>query len=359
MIVKTLKVRNFRNYEKAEAEFSPGLNLITGKNAQGKTNLLESLVYLSMTRSHRVSNDRKLIRNDAPFADVSCVYDDGMERTLEAVIHPKGKTLKVRNQPVKKSSEFVGLLNVVLFAPDDLKIFTDAPASRRRVMNQEITKISPKYLVALSRYQSLLKDRNILLKGDRIDANLLDTLDEQMAAAEAQVVFDRRRFAEYIDGKITDYYRELSNDTVIVRMRYKCCTDARESLRENLLKMHRDARQADLEKRVTTCGIHHEDLIFEMNGTGITSLASQGQKRMTMLSFKMALLDYIRLETNQSPVLLLDDVLSELDSERQRKLLEMVSEPYQCMITATEIPEFMRNKEMKQFMVDDGKIISL
>ncbi len=359
MIVKSLKLRNFRNYEKAEVTFSPGLNLITGKNAQGKTNLLESLVYLSMTRSHRISNDRRLIRNDAPFADISCVYDDGMERELEAIIHPKGKTLKVRRQPVKRSSEFVGLLNVVLFAPDDLTLFTDSPADRRRVMNQEITKISGRYLAALNRYQNLLKDRNILLKNDRIDRSLLDTLDEQMAAMEVMIVQIRRKFCESIDAGITNYYRELSGDSVIVRMKYKCCITETENLEEALLKMHRDARDHDLEKHVTTCGIHHEDLIFEMNGTNITMLASQGQKRMTMLAFKLALLDFIRTETDRSPVLLLDDVLSELDSERQQKLLEMVCEPYQCMITATEVPQFMKDADMKQFVIEDGSLIAL
>ena len=158
MQIRTLQLRNYRNYERAVIRFAPGMNILTGLNAQGKTNLLESLVYLSLTRSHRLNDDQQLIRSGCEAARISCAYEDGIERKIEAVIHKGGKTLLVNGQPVHRSSEFIGLLNVVLFAPDDLGLFTDAPRERRRLMNQEIAKISPAYLKAVSRYQNLLRE---------------------------------------------------------------------------------------------------------------------------------------------------------------------------------------------------------
>jgi len=363
MIVKNLKLRNFRNYERAEIQWNPGMNLITGKNAQGKTNLLESLVYLSLTRSHRISDDKKLIKEGAPFADIQCLYEDNLEREIEAVIHPKGKTLLVRRQPMKRSSEFIGLLNVVLFAPDDLSLFTDAPRERRRIMNQEITKVSSKYLLSLNQYQNLLKNRNVLLKSYNVDQTLLDTLDEQMARAQIIVIKMRKEFAEQIQKVLPQKYIELAEDDPKVSVTYKCCLeeipDEDEEVYQKLLQMHRDAREKDLEYHMTTAGCHHDDLFFEMNGSNLINTASQGQKRMVMLAFKLSLLNYIEHETKKKPVLLLDDVLSELDYQRQKKLLEMVKEPYQCVITATEVPEFLKNQEMSEFHIENGNIIQI
>jgi DNA replication and repair protein RecF len=363
MIVKKIRLRNFRNYENAEIEFNPEMNLITGKNAQGKTNLLESLVYLSLTRSHRISDDKKLIKDGCEFAYIKCIYEDDLERDLEAVIHAKGKTLLVRKQPMKRSSEFIGLLNVVLFAPDDLSLFTDAPRERRRIMNQEITKISSKYLLSLNQYQNLLKDRNVLLKSFNIDQTLLDTLDEQMAKAQVIVVRMRKEFVDTVSHILPQKYIELAEDDPKVSVSYKCCLenvpDTDEEIYQKLLEMHRKAREKDLEYHVTTAGCHHDDLIFEMNHSNLIDTASQGQKRMVMLAFKLSLLKYIEEKTGKRPVLLLDDVLSELDYQRQKKLLEMVKGPYQCVITATDVPDFLKNQEMSEFHIENGKITQI
>ena len=181
MIIDTLKLRNFRNYENLSVTFDPKLNVITGQNAQGKTNLLESIVYMSLTRSHRILNEKKLIREDMPFAEIRCIFsDEGDRKELGAVIHPQGKTLLVNRYPVKKTSDFIGLLNVVIFSPDDLYLFNEMPRERRKVMNQEIAKISSGYLLAMNRYQNFLKERNSLLKNRTVDETYLDILDEQM-----------------------------------------------------------------------------------------------------------------------------------------------------------------------------------
>ena len=357
MILRTLKLRNFRNYESAEICLSPGLNLITGQNAQGKTNLLESLVYLSLTRSHRISDDRKLIHEGSDFADIRCEYEDDRIQSLRAVIHPKGKTLMVRGQPVRKSSEFIGLLNVVLFAPDDLRVFSDQPRERRRILNQEITKVSGKYLLALNHYQNLLKERNVLLKAQNRDLRYLDILDEQMAREECRIIQERNSFIHQIQSIMPALYRDIASDDITVTVRYKCCIEDPENVSEDILcQMHRDSREKDLENRVTSAGIHREDILFELEGKNLITLASQGQKRMTMLAFKMALLRYIQNTTGKRPVLLLDDVLSELDPIRQKKLLDMVKAPYQCIITSTDLPEYLNREEITEFTVSNGTV---
>lgn len=357
MIVENLTLRNFRNYESASIQFSKGLNVITGRNAQGKTNLLESLIYLSLTRSHRINDDKKMIKDDEAFADIKCEFlDGGTKRNIEAIIHNKGKTLIVHKQPVKRSSEFIGLLNVILFSPDDLTLFNDAPKERRKILNQEITKISSKYLQSLNQYQNLLKERNLLLKQFNFDHKLLDTLDEQMSKEEVVIIKYRKDFIKSIDTSITPLYQQLSSDTCKVHVQYQSCIDE-EVTYENILKKHLENRSKDIENHVTTFGIHREDMIFEMDGKNLIHVASQGQKRMTVLSFKMALLKYVEERTNKKPILLLDDVLSELDSQRQRKLMEMVGNEYQCILTTTEIPQFMKNKNMKVFQIENGKIL--
>lgn len=357
MIIRSLKLRNFRNYENVSIDLCEGMNILTGENAQGKTNLLESLVYLSLTRSHRISSEKKLIRENMPFADIICRMEDGGEKQLRAIIHSQGKTLLINDSPVRRSSDFIGQLNVVLFAPDDLYIFSDHPRERRRIMNQEITKISNQYLMSLNMFQNLLKERNIILKRDHADEKYLDILDEQMSECEETVIRMRRQFAEEVSESMIPLYRELSADSnTEMSLRYRCCIGDEEANKENILAMHRQMRDRDKENRMTVSGIQREDLIFEMNGRNLIQTASQGQKRMTMLAFKMALLRYIRRQTGKQPVLLLDDVLSELDSFRQKKLLEMVQYPCQCLITATDVPDEIRKGSFREFRIHNGTV---
>ena len=265
----------------------------------------------------------------------------------------------IHKRPLKKSSEFIGLLNVVLFSPDDLRIFNDQPKERRRVMNQEITKVSTKYLLSLNQYQMYLKDRNALLKSEKIDFNYLDILDEQMAKVEAHIIRERRKFLEVIQSVISKIYQELSGSQIKLEVTYKTFVENIEKLEEKILEIHRESRQKDIEYHITKVGIHLDDLIFKMDDQNLIYFASQGQKRMAMLSFKLALLNYIKLMTKKQPILLLDDVLSELDYSRQKKLLQMVQLDFQCIITTTEIPDFLKHADMTEFRIEGGKIFPL
>ncbi|NCB32274.1 MAG: DNA replication/repair protein RecF [Erysipelotrichia bacterium] len=357
MIAEELHLKNFRSYESCSISFSEGMNIITGNNAAGKTNLLESLVYLSLTRSHRINDDSQLIHYGTKYAQISCSFKDGIEKKISALIRPDGKTLLIEKQPVKRSSEFVGMLNVVLFAPDDLGVFTDAPRARRRIMNQEITKISPKYLAALTDYQNLLKERNSLLKNSMPDGRMLEVLDAQMIQKSAVIIQARKAFAVGISQYMKPQYMNLSDEDTDCRLKYVSCIDTDESdVKQQLERMYFDSRQRDIENHVTGFGIHREDLIFELDHRGVTEHASQGQKRMMMLAFKMSLLQFIEDASKKKAVFLLDDVLSELDRNRQQKLIELTSGKWQCIITATELPAYLKMNSIKEFRIRDGKI---
>lgn len=355
MIIEKVWLRNFRNYEKAEITWNPNMNVITGNNAQGKTNLLESLVYLSLTRSHRLHEDNQLIQFDKEMAKIGCEVMEEDEKTkLEVVLHPGGKTLLLNNQPIQRSSEFIGKLNVVLFSPDDLNLFQDAPRSRRRVMDQEITKMNYRYLLALNQYRTLLKNRNALLKQYHVDESYLDTLDEQMIQAEITIIEERKKFIKGINFFMNAIYQELADEKNEIHLTYESCVE--EANEEALRNLYVSNRKKDLETHVSNVGIHREDMQFMMNDKNLLQIASQGQKRMVMLSFKIALLKVIKEITKKNPVLLLDDVLSELDKHRQAKLITMIGNTYQCMITTTAIPEALQNEAMNEYRVEQGKI---
>ena len=356
MIVKTLRLRNFRNYESLSITFDPQMNWILGDNAQGKTNLLESLVCLSITRSFRIAEDRKLIRTGAEFADLSCMIQAENEVSLREVIHTGGKTLFVNRRPVLKTSEFIGLLNTVLFSPDDLGIFLDAPAARRKLLDQEITKVSSGYLFALRKYRSLLKDRNSLLKQQKPDTAYLSVLEERMREESALIIRERREFIASINSRIRDLYRNLSGEDSVLALQYQCCIrDMPEE--EGLRTLYENTRAKDLELHMTTGGVHRDDIVFTLNGENVIYTASQGQKRMIMLAMKLAFIPYIEEKRGSRAVLLLDDVLSELDEERQRRLIGLIRHTGQCVITGTEMPAFLRSENPKIFTVSRGHMI--
>ncbi len=360
MYVRSLKLRGFRNYDALDVSFTPGINVITGPNAQGKTNLLESLVYLSLTRSHRVAQDRKLIQEGAPFASLSCIYHEGgRDYDLEAVIHPQGKTLMIHKQTVRRASSFIGKLNVILFAPDDLHFFLDSPRERRRLLNQEITKLSNSYLLSLNRYQNMLKDRNLLLKEMNPDMLYLSALNEKMAEEEAGIIQARRDMVNGINDSLNDLYHYLANDdSTDVKLAYDCCIKDEACTKENLTAMHEASTKRDLETHMTNTGIHRDDISFLMNGIKAGDIASQGQKRMLMLSFRMALHAYIRKVSGRNAVLLLDDVMSELDEEKQQRLLNMISDDVQCIITTTSLSAFLRQRKINELTIQSGRLIS-
>lgn len=353
MRIKDLQLRNYRNYEYADLKLHAGINVFYGLNAQGKTNLLESLIFLSLSHSHRTNEDTALIRKGEQYARLHCIVDDF---SLTAIIHEKGHTLFKNRELMKKSSDFIGLLNVILFSPDDLWIFQSAPKMRRRMIDLEIGKMDRSYVSILNQFRLLLKERNAFLKKNKTDTIYLDILNQRLVNLEIQIIEQRSAFIDAINQYIGMYYEKLSHTSIPVSMVYKCCID-QPYTEEKLVSLHASSEVRDQMMQSTTCGIHHEDIQFQFDEQDINVMASQGQKRMVMLALKMSMLQIIEDRTKQQAILLLDDVLSELDEKRQECLLQMRTHS-QMILTTAIVPPILRTNADRLFRIEHGNIFA-
>lgn len=360
MKIINVKCRYFRNIENCNIHLNPGINVIIGKNGQGKTNFLESIYYLSTTRSFRVLKDQDLIQHQKELSKIEAnIKDNDISRNLTCVIHSKGKSCFIGNQQISKTSEFVGKLNAILFSPSDLEIFNSSPKIRRRMMDVEIGKIDSFYSFQLNRYNRLMKERNASLKMENLNHDILDALEEQMIDAEKVIIEKRLNFIHFINDRLTSIYHHLSGENNIITCQYQGIVNYINDnfCEEQKIKL-KESRQRDWILKATTHGIHRDDLSFMMDNNILDHVASQGQRRMTVLSLKLAFIDYVTDKTGKKPILLLDDVLSELDSEKRKNLFNSIPEGIQTIITTTELDEMIREipSKPKVFMMDKGKI---
>lgn len=329
MLIKSIKLNNFRNYSSIQIPFHEKLNIIIGPNGIGKTNILESIIVASNTKSFRTNNDSDLIKKDSEYSKVSVDSNIGK---LDVVINRNNKSLIINDNPVKRSSEFIGKLNAILFKPSDLELFNQSPKERRKLLDVEIGKISKEYLKAILTYNHLLKDKNKLLKEEKIDEIYLDLLDKKMIPEIFTIISHREKFFNIINSNINYYYQKLSGTNTNIKVIYKKCSD-KELIKENLNK----TREKDEFYHYSYYGPHHDDYYFEFNGKELNSIASQGQIRMCLIAFKFSLIKYIKETSNVDPIILLDDVLSELDINNQKRLLENLPKNCQVIITDTDI----------------------
>ncbi|MBR5340480.1 MAG: DNA replication/repair protein RecF [Erysipelotrichaceae bacterium] len=339
MLIRTLRLRDYRNYYRKFVEFDPHLNIIIGKNGSGKTNILESIVVVSNTKSYRTNEDSDLIRNGADFATINLVSDDF---EYKVVINKKNKSLYINNNLVKRTSSFIGKINAILFKPSDLELFTQSPSERRKLLDIELSKISNSYIQSLLNYNSLLKDKNRLLKELELDEVLLDVINESMAPLIRIIVKEREDFFDTINEYISPIYEMISGKEANIVITYKKCSEIGD-VKEELLK----AKERDIYYHYTTYGPHHDDYRFTIDGHDINAYASQGQKRMILIAFKFALMRYVQRQTSRTPIVLLDDILSELDKENQERLLNIIPSDTQVIITNTDINDIDIKKPYK------------
>ncbi|MEG0314203.1 MAG: DNA replication/repair protein RecF [Erysipelotrichaceae bacterium] len=359
MIVKKIELRNFRNYKDIKLSLEQGINILYGKNAQGKTNLLEAILYLSTTQSHRTNDDLNLIKeNEEFFCIKSEVEDMNKKFCIAATISKKGKNLSLYNNPIKKVSEFIGLINAVIFCPDDLNLFSSSPRIRRRFIDIELSKLSREYIKALNCYVKLLKNRNICLKSKKVDLVLIDTITKQMIDYEILILRERNKFLKRNVEIAQNYYKTLSNDEA--KLDYKYISNIEYSsdddiLKANLINAYEKTKERDLMTFQTNTGIHKDDFVIMLDDHEIGSFGSQGQKRSVIISMKLGIIDMIKEKINEYPILLLDDVFSELDINRRKKLLELLPDKIQTLITTTEIEEFIEiKKDINYLEVKNG-----
>ncbi|RFU62514.1 DNA replication/repair protein RecF [Peribacillus glennii] len=345
MHIEHLKLKNYRNYEDLEISFENKVNVILGENAQGKTNVMESIFVLAMAKSHRTSNDKDLIRWDEEYAKIEGRIRKRLTSIpLELVISKKGKKAKSNHIEQQKLSQYVGTMNVVMFAPEDLHLVKGSPQVRRRFIDMEIGQVSPVYLHDMSQYQKILQQRNHYLKLLQIrkqtDTAMLDVLTEQLIEYAARIIDKRYQFLSLLQEWAEPIHSGISRNLEKLKIEYKPSLDVSESM--DLTKMIEEfedkfvkIRTREIERGVTLIGPHRDDLVFFVNGRDVQTFGSQGQQRTTALSLKLAEIELIHSEIGEYPILLLDDVLSELDDYRQSHLLNTIQGKVQTFVTTT------------------------
>lgn len=347
MKLTELSLKNYRNYQTVDLTFQRSLTIFLGENAQGKTNLLESIYFLAMTRSHRTSHEQEIIRWGADLATVKGVIEKKTSKIpLEIQLSKKGRKTKVNYLEQKKLSDYIGQMNVILFAPEDLSLVKGSPALRRKFLDMELGQINPLYLYDLVQYQGILKQRNQYLKqlADKKQKDLLylDILSEQLADFGSKVLFQRLKFIEEMEFWANQIHQKISNQRETLKIEYLSSLgitkeQSTEEIREIFLATLTKNRQRELFKTATSVGPHRDDLIFRVNEQDVQAYGSQGQQRTTALSVKLAEIDLMKAQTGEYPILLLDDVMSELDDQRQMQLLETIEGKVQTFLTTTTL----------------------
>ncbi len=365
MIVRKIALNGFRNYEWETAVFDAGTNVICGANAQGKTNLLEAVYMLSSGRSFRTRFDRELVGFGFSSAEILAeISSHGREQTVRIALQP-GQTKKIQvNGARKTAAELASVVNTVLFSPDDLNLIKEGAAQRRRLMDNAISQIRPRYAELLAEFNRLYEHKTRILRDWREKPSLLDTLDEfsdGMCRASAQLIRYRASFAARLNEAAAPIHREFSGEGEALDIRYatvSTVTDPFAPAREIYYQIcdHQEKhRQAELESAQCLTGAHKDDLDISINGRAARSFASQGQTRTAALSVKLAEREIFLAETGEYPILLLDDVLSELDLRRQEFVLNRIGGG-QTLITCCEDEGISRRTGGRVLLVENGRI---
>lgn len=360
MWIQSIELSHYRNYDKASAHFSPTLNVFVGQNAQGKTNFLEAIYFLSLTRSHRTRHDKELINfTESQLSVKGIVNRSSGQVPLEILLSNKGRTTKVNHLKQSKLSDYIGNLTVVLFAPEDLQLVKGSPSLRRKFIDIDLGQMKPIYLSDLAQYHHVLKQRNSYLKqNEQVDETFLSVLDEQLADYGSRVILQRHEFIQQLSEAAALHHQFISDGREELTIHYQPSikVDHLDNIRQVFLQELSNNRKRDLFKKNTGVGPHRDDMSFTINQMD-ASFGSQGQQRSLILSLKLAEIDLMQEMTGESPILLLDDVMSELDHTRQLKLLEGIRKQVQTFITTTSLEHLHElPSDLKCFHIHQGHI---
>lgn len=368
MYIEELELVNFRNYESLQLNFENNVNVILGENAQGKTNMMESIYVLGMAKSHRTSNDKDLIRWDTEYAKIEGRIEKHHGTVpLELTISKKGKKAKFNHIEQKKLSRYIGNMNIVMFAPEDLHLVKGSPQIRRRFIDMEIGQVSPVYLHDMNRFQKVLQQRNHFLKQMQArkndDKTFLHVLNEQFAEVAIKVMQKRFEFIRMLEKWAQPIHEGISQGKEKLEIRYKPSIEVSNEVDWSKMIKGLEERFASIEQReidrgVTLIGPHRDEIGFLVNGRDVQTFGSQGQQRTTALSVKLAEIDLIHSEIGEYPILLLDDVLSELDDYRRTHLLNTIEGRIQTFVTTTTVDgiDHRTLRDATTFMVRNGEI---
>lgn len=359
MIIESIELKNYRNYDELHMEFHPGTNILYGNNAQGKTNILEAIYVCCTTKSHRGSKDREMIHfnQDESHIKLTVRKNDVPYRIDMHLKKNKTKGVAINGIPIRKASELFGIVNVVFFSPEDLNLIKNGPAERRKFIDLELCQLNKLYVHSLVSYNRILMQRNKLLKDLFFHPEYEETLDVwdmQLVQYGKEIIRFREEFISQLNDMIIDIHRKLTGGKENLRIVYDPNASA-EALEENLKR----SRAQDVKQKTTLVGPHRDDIGFYLGDIDIRKFGSQGQQRTAALSLKLAEIELVKKLVRDYPVLLLDDVLSELDGERQNHLLEAITH-IQTMITCTGLEDFVNNRFQidKLFRVVQGTVFN-
>ncbi|MEW4411764.1 DNA replication/repair protein RecF [Clostridium sp. AN503] len=359
MIIESIELKNYRNYDELHMEFSPGTNILYGNNAQGKTNILEAVYVCCTTKSHRGSKDREMIHfhQDESHIKLNIRKNDVPYRIDMHLKKNKAKGVAINGIPIRKASELFGIVNVVFFSPEDLNLIKNGPAERRKFIDLELCQLNKLYVHSLVSYNRILMQRNKLLKDLFFHPEYEETLDVwdmQLVQYGREIIRYREEFIGQLNEIIKEIHWQLSGEKENLRIIYDPNSSSQE-LEQDIKR----SRPQDLKQKTTLVGPHRDDIGFFIDDIDIRRFGSQGQQRTAALSLKLAEIELVKKLVRDYPILLLDDVLSELDGERQNHLLSAINH-IQTMITCTGLEDFVNNRFQidKLFRVVDGTVTS-
>ena len=343
MIIKSLELQDYRNYDSLNLAFDRGTNILFGDNAQGKTNILEAIYVSATTKSHKGSKDRDIVNFHKEEAHIRTFLEkEGVETRVDMHLRKnKSKGIAIDGQKIKKAADLLGICNVVFFSPEDLGIIKDGPAERRRFVDMDLCQLDGFYLYNLNHYNKIVIQRNRLLKDLFFNPDLKDTLniwDSQLVSFGSKVIERRKLFVEQLNEIIYDIHKRLSGGKEEIRIQYEPDVQI-----EEFEKSLHCGQEKDIKLKQTTVGPHRDDFCFLVGNVDIRKFGSQGQQRTAALSLKLSEIELVKKITKDTPILLLDDVLSELDSNRQNYLLGSIGD-IQTIITCTGLEEFVNNR---------------
>lgn len=360
MFIKSLELADYRNYDSLELQFCEGTNILYGDNAQGKTNILESIYVAATTKSHKGSKDKEIVNFNKEEAHIrTYVEKEGVTTKIDMHLRKnKSKGIAVDGQKLKKAADLLGLCNVVFFSPEDLGIIKNGPAERRRFVDMELCQLDNFYLYNLNHYNKIVNQRNSLLKDMYFNPQLRETLniwDMQLVSYGSKIIERRKLFVEQLNEIIYEIHKKLSGGKEEIRIVYDPDVEI-----ENFERMLLSNQDRDIKAKMTSVGPHRDDFSFMIGDKDIRRFGSQGQQRTAALSLKLSEIELVKRITKDTPILLLDDVLSELDSNRQNYLLNSIGD-IQTIITCTGLEEFVNNRfELDRvFNVSNGVVTQM
>ena len=361
MFIKRLQMLNYRNYNVLDISLGPHVNVFMGDNAQGKTNILEGIYYCAFAKSHRTSKDRELINWNSDNALLSVtVGRERLDKRIDISILKDGKkAIQINKIKIKKIGELFGNFNVVMFSPEDLKIIKDSPGVRRKFIDMELCQLNPKYYYNLVQYNKVLNERNSILRNRNINKEILDVYDIQLVEFGYNIIIDRLEYIKKLNKYSAKIHSDITSGKEKIEFKYISTIKDLKNIKENFYSLLEKNRVRDFERGVTSIGPHRDDFTVLINDIDTKSYGSQGQQRTAVLTIKFSSLKIIKELTGEHPVLLLDDVLSELDFSRKRYILSTIGD-IQTIITCTGIEdlyEYLDDKS-KVFKVKDGEILN-